>query len=129
MVASRQQSGAFERNGNELSSTKRCQLNRLRHEQSRARWQSKAERNLGYGLGEVQRLGSSLGLADRIRNRACVRFRNAHAEQLAVGRSLESVAPASVYAMCRCLGLRQTRTEIAACAPVTKISSRPPTGR
>lgn len=75
-----------------------------------------AERNLGYGLGEVRRIASSLGLGDRIRDQACVRFRKAHAERLAVGRSLEALAAATVYATCRYNGLGRLRTEIAACA-------------
>lgn len=107
-------------NGNVLSSEKRRQLNRLRREQSRARWRSKAERNLGYGLGEVRRIAGSLGLAEQIRNQACVLFRTAHAERLCLGRSLEAVAAASVYAACRCVGLGRSRAEIAASARCTQ---------
>ncbi|WP_226043290.1 transcription initiation factor IIB family protein [Natrinema sp. DC36] len=103
-------------NGNTLSSKKRRQLNRLRREQSRSQWQSKAERNLGYGLGEVRRIGASLGLAESIRNQACMLFRRAQSEQLCQGRSLEAVAVASVYATTRCNGLGRSRAEIAACA-------------
>ncbi|WP_317175799.1 transcription initiation factor IIB family protein [Halomontanus rarus] len=99
--------------GNSLSSRKRRQLNRLRREQSRARWQSKANRNLGYGLGEVRRLSSSLGFDERLRDQACVLFRRAHSERLCIGRSLEAVAAASVYAARRCTGLGRSRTEIA----------------
>ncbi|MCU4744465.1 transcription initiation factor IIB family protein [Natronoglomus mannanivorans] len=101
-------------NGNSLSSRKRRQLNRLRREQSRARWQSRANRNLGYGLGEVRRLSSSLGFSESLRDQACVLFRRAHSESLCIGRSLEAVAAASVYAACRCTGLGRSRTEIAA---------------
>ncbi|QRV17431.1 transcription initiation factor IIB family protein (plasmid) [Haloterrigena salifodinae] len=102
--------------GNALSSTKRRQLNRLRREQSRAQWQSKAERNLAYGLGEIRRIVASLGLAESIRDQACSLFRTAQSEQLCRGRSLEAVAAASVYATTRCNGLGRARSEVAACA-------------
>ena len=102
--------------GNALSSTKRRQLNRLRREQSRAQWQSKAERNLAYGLGEIRRIVASLGLAQSIRDQACSLFRTAQSEQLCRGRSLEAVAAASVYATTRCNGLGRSRAEVSACA-------------
>ncbi|WP_226008339.1 transcription initiation factor IIB [Natrinema salinisoli] len=103
-------------NGNTLSSQKRRQLNRLRREQSRAQWQSKAERNLAYGLSEVRRIVARLGLAESIRDQACTLFRRAQSEGLCHGRSLEAVAAASVYATSRCNGLGRSRAEIAASA-------------
>ncbi|GAB7121031.1 transcription initiation factor IIB [Natrinema sp. JCM 9743] len=103
-------------NGDTLSSTKRRQLNRLRREQSRAQWQSKAERNLAYGLSEIRRIVASLGLAQSIRDQACSLFRTAQSEQLCRGRSLEAVAAASVYATSRCNGLGRSRAEVTACA-------------
>ncbi|UHQ98944.1 transcription initiation factor IIB family protein (plasmid) [Natrinema zhouii] len=106
--------------GNTLSSTKRRQLNRLRREQSRAQWQSKAERNLAYGLGEIRRIVASLGLAQSIRDQACSLFRTAQSEQLCRGRSLEAVAAASVYATTRCNGLGRLRAEVAVCARCDK---------
>ena len=105
-----------DRHGNTLSSTKRRQLNRLRREQSRAQWQSKAERNLAYGLGEIRRIVARLGLAQSVRDQACSLFRTTQSEQLCRGRSLEAVAAASVYATTRCNGLGRSRAEVAACA-------------
>jgi len=46
----------------------------MRREQTRGRFQSKAERNLAYGLGEVRRLASTLELSDSIRDQACQLF-------------------------------------------------------
>nr|WP_226042827.1 transcription initiation factor IIB family protein [Natrinema sp. DC36] len=102
--------------GNALSNTKRRQLNRLRREQSRAQWQSKAERNFAYGLGEIRRMVASLGLPQSIRDQACSLFRTAQSEQFCRGRSLEAVAAASIYATARCNGLGRPRAEVAACA-------------
>jgi transcription initiation factor TFIIB len=88
--------------GNTLSSRKRRQLARMRREQTRGRWQSKADRNLSHGLGETQRLTSSLDLSDTLRDQACQLFRSAQNEELLQGRSIESIAAASVYGVCRC---------------------------
>ena len=42
--------------GNALSDRKRRQLGRLRREHTRAKWRSKAERNLGHGCTEIARI-------------------------------------------------------------------------
>ncbi|SFL31789.1 transcription initiation factor TFIIB [Halogranum rubrum] len=90
--------------GRTLSGSKRCQLARMRREHSRGRFQSKAERNLAHGLGEVRRVTSALGLADSVREQACQLFRSAQREDLLLGRSIEAIAAASVYGVCRCHG-------------------------
>ncbi len=66
--------------GNHISGQKRQRLARMRREQSRGRWQSKAERNLAHGLGEVRRLTSALELSDSVRDQACQLFRSAQDE-------------------------------------------------
>ena len=103
--------GTRDANGNSLSSSKRRQLARLRREQSRGRWRSKAERNLADGLGEVKRVASALDCPDSIAEQACVLFRRAHDEDLCPGRSLDGIAAASVFAACRCAGLGVTRQD------------------
>ena len=91
-------------NGNELSEQKRQRLSRMRREQNRGRFQSKAERNLAHGLGEVRRIASVLELSDSVRDQACQLFRSAQNEDLLRGRSIEAIAAASVYGACRCTG-------------------------
>jgi len=88
--------------GNELSGQKRRRLARMRREQTRGRWQSKAERNLAHGLGEVRRLASTLELSESIRDQACQLFRSAQSEDLLRGRSIEAVGAASIYDTCLC---------------------------
>lgn len=95
-------------NGNELSGQKRRRVARMRREQSRGRFQSKTERNLAHGLGEVRRLTSTLELSETVRDQACQLFRTAQSEDLLRGRSIEAMAAASVYGACRCN--RQSRT-------------------
>ena len=105
-------------NGNELSAQKRRRLARMRREQTRGRWQSKAEQNLAHGLGEVQRLASALNLSDTLRDQACQLFRTAQNEDLLRGRSIEAIAAASVYGACRCNGRSQLLDDIVAVATV-----------
>jgi len=67
--------------------------------------QSKAERNLAHGLGEVRRISGALELSIRcaIRRVSCSGAQN---ENLLRGRSIETIAAASVYGACRCNGSR-----------------------
>ncbi|QOS13423.1 transcription initiation factor IIB [Haloferax sp. Atlit-6N] len=98
--------------GRTLSGKKRQQVARMRREQSRGRFQSKAERNLAHGLGEVRRISSALDLPDSICDQACMLFRSAQNEDLLRGRSIESIAAASVYGTCRCNGLSRPIEEV-----------------
>jgi len=107
-------------NGNDLSSKKRTQLGRLRREHSRGRWRTKAERNLAQGLSEVRRVACALGVSDSVRDQACRLFRSAQGEGLLPGRSIESMAAASVYAACRCNELPWTLGEISDVSRVTR---------
>jgi transcription initiation factor TFIIB len=104
--------------GNELSAQKRRRLARMRREQTRGRWRSKAEQNLAYGLGEVRRLASALDLSESLRDQACQLFRSAQNEELLRGRSIEAIAAASIYGACRCNGRSQLLDDIVAVAKV-----------
>mgnify|MGYP000450980807 CR=1 FL=1 len=104
--------------GNEISGQKRRRLARMRREQTRGRWRSKAEQNLAHGLGEVQRLASALDLSETLRDQACQLFRRAQNEDLLRGRSIEAIAAASVYGACRCNGRSQLLDDIVAVAKV-----------
>jgi len=90
----------------------------MRREQSRGRFQSKAERNLAHGLGEVRRIVSALELSEAIRDQACQLFRSAQNEDLLRGRSIEAIAAASVYGACRCNGLSRLLDEVSEMARV-----------
>ncbi|WP_433630034.1 transcription initiation factor IIB [Halomicrococcus sp. NG-SE-24] len=107
-------------NGNALSGRKRPQVARMRRKQTRGRFQSKAERNLVHGLGEVRRLASALELSDSVRDQACQLFRSAQSEDLLRGRSIEAIAAASVYGACRCNGLLRLLGEVSEIARVTE---------
>jgi len=105
-------------NGNDLPGHTRQRLSRMRREQKRGRFQSKAERNLGHGLSEVRRIASVLEIPNSIRDQACQLFRSAQNEDLLRGRSIEAIAAASVYGACRCNGLSRLVDEISKTARV-----------
>lgn len=98
--------------GRSLSTKKQRQLGRLRNQQARAEWATKTTQNLGYGLGEVRRISAVLGLSEEVRDQASMLFRRAQRAGLCVGRSLEAIAAASVYATCRCNGFARSLEEI-----------------
>jgi transcription initiation factor TFIIB len=106
--------------GNEISGQKRRRLARMRREQTRGRWRSKAERNLAHGLCEVRRLTSALELSHSVRDQASQLFRSAQNEDLLRGRSIEAIAAASVYGACRCNGLSRLVDDVSEVARVAE---------
>ena len=88
----------------------------MRREHTRARWETKADRNLAHACGEIARMTSALELPRIVREEASVIYRRAQAENLIVGRSIEAIAAGSLYAACRCRGDPRTTEEIAAVA-------------
>jgi len=109
-------------NGNKLSGQKRQRLSRMRREQTRGRFQSKAERNLAHGLGEVRRIASVLELSGSVRDQACQLFRSAQTEDLLRGRSIEAIAAASIYGACRCNGHSRLLDDVVDAARVEQSS-------
>jgi len=95
------------------SQKKRRLFGRLRMRHKRSRYESKRDRNLAHGLGEIDRITSALGLSDSIRDQASRLFRSAQNADLLPGRSIESMAAAAVFGACRCNGLARTLDEIA----------------
>ena len=99
--------------GHELSSSKRHHLRRLRRWNRQARYDGKAEQNLAHGLSEIRRLGSALELPESVREEASHLFRRAQSDDLIVGRSIESMASAAVFAVCRQRRLPRFLDEVA----------------
>jgi len=87
--------------GNTLSGAQRRKMERLRTWNERFRARNSKERNLKQALGEIERMGSALGLPESVRETASVVYRRALDEDLLPGRSIEGVATAAVYAAAR----------------------------
>ncbi|WP_435118799.1 transcription initiation factor IIB [Halolamina sp. C58] len=105
--------------GCEIAPQKRRRLARLRREHARGRWQSTQDRNLGHGLTEIRRIASALGLPASVRDQACQLFRTAQNEGLLPGRSIEAMAAASVFAVCRCNGHSRLIADV---TPVAQVA-------
>lgn len=101
-----------------LSAEKRRTLDRLRTWQERIRTEDASERNLQFALGEVDRMGSSLGVPRSVREMAAVIYRRALDQDLIRGRSIEGVAAAALYAACRGNGTPRSLEEMAVAARV-----------
>lgn len=104
--------------GRALPGRTRARLGRLRREHRRARFRSKAERNLAHGLSDIRRLADRIACSESTRDRACVLFRRAHDDGLCRGRSIEMLASGALYAACR------ERTEFRTLAEVADASTR-----
>jgi len=106
--------------GNSLDSRQREKMQRLRKWNERFRTRDSKERNLKQALGEIDRMASSLGLPDNVRETASVIYRRALDEDLLPGRSIEGVATSSVYAAARQAGVPRSLDEISEVSRVEK---------
>ena len=107
--------------GRSLSSEKRSQMHRLRKWQERIRVQDSAERNLQQALGEIDRMASALGVPEATREMASVIYRRALDEGLLIGRSIEAVATAALYAACRQENIPRSLSEV---TPVSRVGRK-----
>ncbi|QLD89601.1 transcription initiation factor IIB family protein [Natronomonas salina] len=85
----------------QLTQEKQRQLYRLRREHRRSKAESTTERNQIQGFVEIRRMTAALGLSQSIRDQGCQLFRTAQDANLLQGRSIEAIATACVYAVCR----------------------------
>ncbi len=104
--------------GNQLSARKRTQMQRLRKWDNRYRTRDSTERHLKQAFGEIQRVASALGLPQPVYETASVLYRRAHSEGLLVGRSIEGIATAAVYAAARQEKIPRTLDEMTTVARV-----------
>ncbi|MFB6081371.1 MAG: transcription initiation factor IIB family protein [Halanaeroarchaeum sp.] len=98
--------------GRSLSSRQRRKMQRLRTWDERFRTRNHKERNLKQALGEIDRMGSALGLPEDVRETASVIYRKALADDLLPGRTIEGVATAALYAAARQLNQPRSLDEV-----------------
>lgn len=94
--------------GNPLSQKQQKKFSRLRKWDNRFKVKNTQERNLRQAFGEIDRLSSELNLPDYVEETACTIYRRAHEEDLLPGRSIESMASATVYISMRKVGIPKT---------------------
>ncbi|MEF8831119.1 MAG: TFIIB-type zinc ribbon-containing protein [Halobacteriales archaeon] len=107
--------------GNSLSSRQRRRVRRMRTWDERFRTKDHKERNLKQALGEIERMGSALGLSDPVRETASAIYRRALDEDLLPGRTIEGIATASVYAAARQMNRPRSIEEVAAVSRVDEM--------
>ncbi|MFC7076195.1 transcription initiation factor IIB [Haloarcula halophila] len=108
--------GAADRS--DISASRRRRLARQRRLHSQSKFESKRDRNLAHGLGEIRRMVSALEQAHAVRERAATLFQQAQDATLLHGRSIEGGAAAAVYAAGRCNGVVRMSdvAEVARCS-------------
>jgi transcription initiation factor TFIIB len=106
--------------GRKLPVTTRLLMWRLRKWQIRSRVHSSTDRNLAQAMSELERLSSKVYIPPQIREKAAVIYRKALDKRLVRGRSINSIAAASLYAACRETGTPRTLGEIAKASLVSR---------
>lgn len=107
--------------GNSLNSRQRQKMQRLRTWDERFRTRDSKERNLKQALGEIERMGSALGLPKNVRETASVIYRRALEDDLLPGRSIEGVASAAVYAAARQANTPRSIDEVATVSRIDEM--------
>lgn len=106
--------------GGKISPKKQAQLYRMRKWHKRVSIATSMERNLVIALAELDRVASSLGLPENIKESAALLYRKAVKEELIRGRLIESVVAAVIYAICRLQGIPRTLDEISRASGIEK---------
>jgi transcription initiation factor TFIIB len=99
--------------GRKLSLSTRLQMWRLRKWQIRSRVRSSSDRNLAQAMSELDRLTGVLYISPQVKEKAAVLYRRALEKGLVRGRSINSIAAASLYVACRTSATARTLNEIA----------------
>jgi transcription initiation factor TFIIB len=106
--------------GSKLPLATRLQMWRLRKWQIRSRVHSSIDRNLAQAMGELDRLTGKVYIPISIKEKSAVIYRKALDKGLVRGRSINSIAAASLYAACRGSGTPRTLREIAEASMVDR---------
>jgi transcription initiation factor TFIIB len=105
--------------GKRIPNERKFEILRLR------KWQAmstvnNSERNLAQAMSELDRLSDSLHLPHAIQEKAAVTYRKALKEGLVRGRSISSMAAASLYTACRMTQTPRTLAEVSRFSPLDK---------
>lgn len=113
--------GRTDAHGKSIRGNDLTQMRRLQKWDRRSRFRRGAERNLAHALSEIKRMGTGLDIPKSVMEQASIIYRAAAAKDLIRGRSIDSVAAASLYAAMRDQGIPRSLEEI---AQVSKAKKR-----
>ena len=113
-------SGSRDGRGASIPAKNMSQIRRLRTWQKRMRISNAMERNLATALTHINRIGTSLGLGNNVREATATMYRRAVKKNLVRGRSIENVVSSCLYAACRHCSVPRTLEEIAEASGVDR---------
>jgi transcription initiation factor TFIIB len=103
--------------GRALPMKQRLKMMRLRKWQIRSRTRSSTQRNLSKAMSELTRLSDNLRIPMTVAENAALIYRKALDEGLIRGRSIKSIAAASLYAACRLTRIPRSLKTIVQASP------------
>jgi transcription initiation factor TFIIB len=106
--------------GRTIPNKNKSQVYRLRKWQKRIRLKNAAERNLAQAFATIVSITSKMGLPRIVRENAALIYRQAANNDLIRGRSIDSVAAASVYAACRQCSVPRSLDELCTISGISK---------
>ena len=106
--------------GRRLSPEERARLYRLRKWHRRSKVSDSTQRNLAHALSEMSKISYKLNLPKNVVETSSMIYRRAIQKQLIRGRTIQSVAVASIYMACRQCGIIRTLEDVADSANITK---------
>jgi len=106
--------------GRRLSPEERARLYRLRKWHRRSKVSDSTQRNLAHALSEMSKISYKLNLPKNVVETSSMIYRRAIQKQLIRGRTIQSVAVASIYMACRQCGVIRTLEDVAESANITK---------
>jgi transcription initiation factor TFIIB len=106
--------------GRKLSPENRARLYRLRKWHRRSKVSDSTQRNLAHALSEMSKISYKINLPRNVIETSSMIYRRAIQKQLIRGRTIQSVAVASIYMACRQCGVIRTLEDVAGAANITK---------
>ncbi|MEM4295205.1 MAG: TFIIB-type zinc ribbon-containing protein, partial [Candidatus Anstonellales archaeon] len=106
--------------GARIDVKQQAQLHRLRKWHRRVSVATSFEKNLAIALSELDRVGSTLGLPNNVKEAAANLYRKAVKQELIRGRLIESIVAAIIYSICRIHGIPRTLEEISKASGIEK---------
>ena len=106
--------------GKELHSKEKSKAYKLRKWQKRGKITGENDRNLAFGLSEINKLSSHLGLPTPTRELAYRLYRKVRDKNLTRGRQTELVVSAVVYAACRLSEVPRSLDEMSEASGISK---------
>lgn len=106
--------------GRKLNPEERANLYRLRKWDQRSKVSESVERNLANALGSILTICGKLNLPSNIVETSSLNYRNALKRGLIRGRTINSIAAASIYLACRQCEIVRSLDEIALASNVSK---------